>query len=42
MSILDHYKREAMQLEMFLGEIGELLGHHTGFVQRRSKLEGVN
>lgn len=40
MSILDQYKREASQIEMFLGEIGELIGHQSGFVQRRSKLGG--
>lgn len=40
MSILDQYKREAKQLEMFLGEIGDLLAHQSGFVQRRSKIGG--
>ena len=34
------YKREKEQLQMFLGEVGEMLEEQSGFVQRRSKLDG--
>lgn len=40
MSIKDQYKRESEQLEMFLNEVGEMLGKHSGFVQRESKFGG--
>ena len=40
MSIKDQYKRESEQLQMFLGEVGEMLSKHSGFVQRESKFGG--
>lgn len=40
MSINSEYKRECAHIQMFLGEIGEMLGRVSGFVQRRSKLGG--
>ena len=40
MSIQNKYKQEREQIQMLLGEIGEMLAHATGFVQRRSKLGG--
>ena len=40
MSIKDQYKQECEQLQMFLGEVGELLERHSGFVQRESKFGG--
>ena len=40
MSIQDKYKRESEQLQMFLSEVGEMLGQQTGFVQRESPFGG--
>jgi hypothetical protein len=40
MSITAEYKRERDQLQMLLGEIGEMLGESSGFVQRQSKIGG--
>ena len=40
MSILDQYKREIEELQMFLSEIGNQLEHVSGFVQRKSELTG--
>lgn len=40
MSIKEEYKREHEQLQMLLGEIGDLLGEASGFVQRQSKIGG--
>lgn len=34
------YKRESDQLQMLLGELGEWLEEQSGFVKRRSKLDG--
>jgi len=39
-SIQDQYKQERDQLQMFLGEIGDLLERPSGFVQRQSKFGG--
>ena len=36
----EQYKRESEELQMFLGEIGELLERPSGFVLRKSKLGG--
>lgn len=41
MSIVEEYKREAEQLQMFLSEIGDLLERPSGFVQRESKFGGT-
>ena len=38
MSILNQYKREIEELQMFLSEIGNQLEHVSGFVQRKSEL----
>lgn len=40
MSIQTQYKQEREQIQMLLGEMGEMLGQHSGFVQRRSKIGG--
>jgi hypothetical protein len=40
MSNKDEYKRESEQMQALLGEFGELLEDQSGFVQRRSKLDG--
>lgn len=40
MSIKDHYKQERDELQMFLGEMGDLLAQPSGFVQRASKFGG--
>ena len=40
MSMLDQYKREIEELQMFLSEIGNQLEHVSGFVQRKSELTG--
>jgi hypothetical protein len=40
MSMVEEYKREAEQLQMFLSEIGDLLERTSGFVQRNSKFGG--
>lgn len=40
MSILDQYKREIEELQMFLSEIGNQLEQVSGFVQRKSELTG--
>jgi len=40
MSIKDQYKQESEQLQIFLNEVGEMLGEQSGFVQRQSKFGG--
>lgn len=40
MSIQSEYKRECDQIERLLGEMGEIFESSSGFVQRRSKLDG--
>jgi len=42
MSIKTKYKAERTQIEMFLGEIGDLLARHSGFVKRQSKFGGTD
>lgn len=40
MSVKQEYKQERDQLQMFLGEIGDMLEKESGFVQRQSKFGG--
>ena len=40
MSIQTQYKQEREQIQMLLGEMGEMLAKHSGFVQRQSKIGG--
>ena len=40
MSSADKYKRKSQELQLFLGELGDQLERVTGFVQRKSELNG--